>query len=134
MLLFFINFHCLSYSCHHGDIIPRIFEIVEKISWKKRRCSTLLLHSAAQLTELRTCRSVENVTSPISKCRPSADLSASSSSSVSISFYFTSIGDIARVTLEETSSMSKRKWTMRLIIIVITTISWKYRIIVQLIS
>lgn len=38
-----------------------------------------LLHSAAQLVELRTCRSGENVTNPISKRQPSAELENPSS-------------------------------------------------------
>lgn len=96
-----------------GDIIPRIFEIVEGISWKKkRRCSTLLLHSAAQLAELRTCRSVENVTSPISKRQPSVDVENPSSlfpfSGVSISFYFTSVGDVVARVLEKMSRARRR--------------------------
>ena len=60
-----------------GDAASKVLESAEEVSRKKekgRSILILLLHSAAQLAELRTCRSVENVTSPISKRQPLAKL------------------------------------------------------------
>lgn len=138
ILLFSSTFHSLPRrSCHRRWHNTKDLRNRGK-SWKKkeRRRSTLLLHSVAQLAELRTCRSVENVTSPISKCRPSADVKNPSShlsfSSVSISFYFTSVGDVARVALEKTSQarlslMSKRKWALRIMRLIIVVTITTYR-------
>jgi len=65
----------------------------------------LLLHSAAQLAELRTCRSKKNVTSPISKRQALAVLENPSLvpghlyPGVSINSYSASVVDVARESL-----------------------------------